>query len=383
MIKKIIKNLLFFFYVVTPHKKTILFESGDNVFDNGYVFAKYVSSLPKYKKFKLIFIGKKDRSFYKQLPPNIHYYQFKPSEKIDRKFVKISLRSKYIFYSYDNFWRYIKLPKSCKIIFIRHGAFPIKSIKDYFNSMFDNQNYYYCLCNTKFVKEQQEKAYPKNNVVCFFSGMPRCDLIKKSNGDAVRDFLHIGLNAKIVLVACTFRKFDDNNSDYFKDEFPIPLSAGELKELNDELIKKNVYMVFKLHHAQFCNLNSYNYSNLLFLNNEILINNNLNNYDLFNASSSLITDYSGIFIDYLLVDKPICFLLADKNAYSKQRGFTLPNFEEYLPGYFTNNKNDFFKFVFESIDNDIFSSKRKTAKTLFLGDYNNCCKTLLEEVEKL
>ena len=81
MFNKIIKKIFRFLCLIVPHKKTILFESGDNIFDNGFVLGKYISNLPKYKKYKIIFIGKKDKSFYNNLPKNIKYFQFKDNKK--------------------------------------------------------------------------------------------------------------------------------------------------------------------------------------------------------------------------------------------------------------------------------------------------------------
>ena len=45
----------------------------------------------------------------------------------------------------------------------------------------------------------------------------------------------------------------------------------------------------------------------------------------------LITDYSSIYIDYLLLERPILFLPYDREAYLKTRGFNF-DYDEVTPG---------------------------------------------------
>ncbi len=52
---------------------------------------------------------------------------------------------------------------------------------------------------------------------------------------------------------------------------------------------------------------------------------------LLGASDVLITDYSSIYFDYLLVDRPMIFLPYDLESYREQRGFVL-DYEDYTPG---------------------------------------------------
>ena len=50
------------------------------------------------------------------------------------------------------------------------------------------------------------------------------------------------------------------------------------------------------------------------------------------SSDALITDYSSVYFDYLLLDKPIGFTVDDMELYIKDRGFIFNNPEEYMPG---------------------------------------------------
>lgn len=384
MLSNIAKNLYCLFCLLLPHRKTVIFESGDNIFDNGFVFANYAANHPFYKKFKLVCIGKRTNIKRESLDSRLSYFTYDDSFKKRMKFLKYSIRAKYIFFSYDNYWKYFKLRKNTKIFFIRHGAFPIKSVKDYYDSMFNNKNHYYVLSTTPFVKKQLEDNYPYSNVSYFLCGMPRCDLIKKDKSSLVFEKLGINKEAKLIIIATTFRHFDNPNISFFNDEFPIKLSNNDIKELNKKASEKNIVLIFKLHHAQFCNISDFSYSNLMFIDNNLLEENNLNNFDLFNASSALVTDYSGIFMDYLLTNKPLGFILNDMEKYNDKRGFTISNFVDYLPGEKILSKEKFFSFVLDGFNEDKkFINERSLAKTNFIGEYENCSEKLTEEVAKL
>ena len=59
----------------------------------------------------------------------------------------------------------------------------------------------------------------------------------------------------------------------------------------------------------------------------------ISNYSLMVASDLLITDYSAVFHEYLLLDKPIIFYCPDFEEYSKSIGI-YGNFPDDLPGIF-------------------------------------------------
>jgi CDP-glycerol glycerophosphotransferase len=64
-------------------------------------------------------------------------------------------------------------------------------------------------------------------------------------------------------------------------------------------------------------------------------------YQVLAASSGLITDYSGVWFDYLLLDKPIAFFMPDLKEYQSQRGLSPADIFDWLPGQRLRTKSDF------------------------------------------
>ena len=104
--------------------------------------------------------------------------------------------------------------------------------------------------------------------------------------------------------------------------------------------------------------------------------NNIN--DILNVFDLLITDYSSIFIDYLLLERPIMLLPYDLEYYKKAKGLYF-NFDEINPGP---KIDDFLKFKPELLkllqDSFYFKDRRK-----HLNDFFNEVKTnSAEKIEK-
>ena len=60
---------------------------------------------------------------------------------------------------------------------------------------------------------------------------------------------------------------------------------------------------------------------------------------------AMITDYSSIYWDYLVLDRPIGFTEDDAEDYGKGRGFIMDDPEKYKPGMKLKTIDDFYKFV--------------------------------------
>lgn len=355
-------------------KKILIFESRDRCCDNSASLAQYIMN--NSKKYAIYYVGttKYNKNKY-YLVNNRHYI----STKQKLRFYFFSIKSYRIFFSFDNLWRYLNIKEKNKIIFLTHGEFPIKSVQKYYESMFLNSNNYVCLKGTHKLCGLMQKYYGFPNVQYIVAGQPRNDEIYSDlSAENVQKFKNQFIQGnKIILVCCTFRTFYAENNDFFANDFPIPMSYDQLRSINELLFRQRKKLVFKLHHAQFDSLNKSDYhsfSNILFFSSEELLDQRITNQILFRLSDAMITDFSNIFFGYLLVDKPIGFILNDYEAYKTKRGFTLDNPLDIMPGSKIYHYRDLLNFISFYDKNDEFRTQRHILKEDFLGNYknNNC-----------
>ena len=68
-------------------------------------------------------------------------------------------------------------------------------------------------------------------------------------------------------------------------------------------------------------------------------------YHLLSQTDAMISDYSSVYGDYLLTDKPIGFAFNDLEEYKKSRYIPLSPLEDYMPGMRINTKTKEKKYV--------------------------------------
>lgn len=98
--------------------------------------------------------------------------------------------------------------------------------------------------------------------------------------------------------------------------------------------KNNIILLLKLHpaeeHVVINNLK--NSENIKIITNYMLYEKQIDLYEILNGCDILITDYSSIYFDYLLLDRPIIFVPVDLSEYKENRGFLLEPYDDWTPG---------------------------------------------------
>ncbi len=114
---------------------------------------------------------------------------------------------------------------------------------------------------------------------------------------------------------------------------PIVGTEDKLERLNELLQKKDVFLIVKLHPFQNRKtVNCGEYSNIRLVENEELVAHDIPVNRLLGMADALISDYSSAAVDYMLMDRPIAFMLEDVEEYEQSRGFVFDNIREWLPG---------------------------------------------------
>jgi CDP-glycerol glycerophosphotransferase len=152
-------------------------------------------------------------------------------------------------------------------------------------------------------------------------GQARNDILHKPNQPLVKKLINKSSSCKNVLYAPTWRSFCETKL--------FPFERVDFFRLSDFLEENNINIFLRLH-PNFEESTPKEMTNIarvttLFSSEVTDINDILGAFDL------LITDYSSIYIDFLVTHKPILFLPYDYEEFKEEIGFTI-SYEEHAPG---------------------------------------------------
>jgi len=113
----------------------------------------------------------------------------------------------------------------------------------------------------------------------------------------------------------------------------LPFTSEELDVLDEWLVKQGARLVLKLHPNAAVRWEG-SHRAITVLDENYLKSRGLTLYPLLAAFDGLITDVSSVWVDYLLLDKPMIFAVPDIEDYRRGRGLNLEPYEDWVPGPF-------------------------------------------------
>lgn len=331
--KKFIIKLIYFSEWIIPQKKQIIFNSFPDYSDNSYALFKYC--IEKKINYKLIWIVN-DKTKIKNIKNKINQ---KFSEDIEVIYSKSAralwcyMRSKFIFSTHDLFTSISS--EKIKKINLWHGM-PLKAIKnlDKRKKIEIKSNYDTIIATSEFFQKIMAESFNVSKDKVLILGQPRNDLLFKET----HFFNKVGLKrekySKKIMWMPTFRKSLIKNKSWSNDGIYTEekigvISLDQLDNLNNMLKEKNILLMIKLHPMDFLqNIKIENKSNILIIKNQDLENIDEQLYPLLGNCDALITDFSSVWIDYEILNKPIYFVIEDYEDYKKTRGIVFDDFAE-------------------------------------------------------
>lgn len=220
---------------------------------------------------------------------------------------------------YINMWHGIPL----KVIHDESPKALQKKMKRQFPSAFDKIfnpeaifNYDYILSPSQYVTEYSLlRTFDLKNDRYFEYGYPRNDILFQDK-ETIERYIRLYCEelipvieslmkgSKVFLYAPTWR---DTDEDF------ISLSKIDFVKLNEWLMQTNSYFLLKLHPST-----SLDFQSLKRLERISVLDSKVDIYPLLTYIDVLITDYSSIYFDFLLVDRPIIFFPFDLESYIAQ-----------------------------------------------------------------
>lgn len=268
-------------------------------------------------------------------------------------------RSKYLIRTHS-LWgnRYVKGRQ--KMCIAWHGM-PLKSMSKYVKDKINSSDCEFLTSTSEVFNDELSISMGMTSNKCAVLGLPRNDFLFKTTN--VLKELYPGFD-KYVIWMPTFRNavgyVDGKDS-----KFGVPLLNFEnLKKVNDVLMETEKLLILKLHPWVGDRLKDINYSNIVNLRDSE-INSKITLYELIGQTDALITDYSSVYIDYLLINKPICFVFDDIEEYRKSRGFVFEPVEDVMPGERIDNINLLIDWLRNFDKEDKHMQERKRLLDLF------------------
>jgi len=312
--------------------KLIVMESEGDLSDNAFALFEYMNENGYLEKWKICWLVDHPFKCKKRKYKNTIYVKKRPIF-IDLKRTYYLSKCKYYIYDHNDMLSPLGKKEEQICVYLTHGFSGYKASKDPRNGGFpDNFSDYFILQG-----ELSEQLLPLHfnmpNGKMAQLGFPRQDYFFKDLSFAKKIMdENYGLDKyeKKILWMPTFRTSTTLGLDegYFKNETGIPLveTRNKFNELNDFLNQNNIIVIIKTHHLQRkMEFYKSNYSNILFISDEDLKILGLQLYQFIPITDALITDYSSVSADYMLLDKPIIYVLDDYEEFKASRGIVPDN----------------------------------------------------------
>ena len=273
-----------------------------------------------------------------------HCVWFTSSEKIYKDLKKKG----YHVVSNRKLFKPVKILKAAKYIFITHGFGDIllvdfspdtvlvhldhgsalkligKGLRGTYLNFFQkkvneylNKSIGYLTVTSEETKRTKQFSYnlPPDKVI--ITGYPRNEILVNHTKDTInkiKKHLNVYNDHKIILYAPTFREYKQIS----------PLNRKFLDDLDHFLIENKEFLLYKPHPFED-KLDLSSYKKIKSIDPNVDIS------DLLVIADVLITDYSGVFYDFLLTQRPVLFFPYDLERYTEDRDFFY-NYETFVPG---------------------------------------------------
>lgn len=360
-------------------KNIIIIMSHDDFDNNGGAFYDYLIKNHYNQKYKIVWILNHKKP--DELPENVYGFKYlRPSIKKDYYICCAKILT-----ADDLIIKKVKKDQKSYYLTHGHGGISIKNIGG-ITVLPDTVDY--CLVSSFNIAEMNAKAwsipYPSEKLINL--GLPSNDVlfekeIKTSHIVKKDEYNYI------ILWMPTFRKQKTGRNDSDKDyEYGIPLieTSEDMKKLKRYLTEKNYCLIIKMHPFQdentYINLKKERSHNLIVLDNKEMKKREITNQQLYVLSDIMLNDYSSAMFPFLLLNRPMGFVLSDLKNY--KRGISIENLDEFMVGEKIYTFAELIHFMDESASGKDSFLKKRTELRDYLYDYidGNSCERIVKHM---
>ena len=228
--------------------------------------------------------------------------------------------------------------------------------------IFSYSSFYTTLFNSSFPSTYDKYAItgmPRNDLLFENNGMEKLQAITKKDLDKLNVLFYLptwrkGKNEWVDSTRTWTRLFG------FEDE-----SENDIIQMIEN---NNLFLVVKLHpfeYNMYKDLEVFTHNQVYLLTDDELFKHKIHLYELLSAAKLLITDYSSVFFDTLLIDLPTIFAPTDLSEYEKNRGFLIDPYDVMTPGPTVNTLQELNKEITNVLNGvDRYKDKRELVKNI-------------------
>ena len=221
------------------------------------------------------------------------------------------------------------------------------------------------------------------------TGYPRNDIMFWSNAqEELQKLIDIDVkNSRLFFYLPTMRKGLKDEGEHFEKNI-FNYSDYNVEELDCFLEKNNAYIIAKVHFADNEMYKSEDFKlpkRLLFLDTQIMNAKLCTIYHIMSVFDGLITDYSSIYADYMLLNKPILFTCPDIEKYKKDRGFVVDDPTLLMPGAIIKTQKELLENLGKILNGEDEYKAERTKKISIFHKYQdaNSSRRVLEMMENM
>ena len=356
-----------------PLRNIILLESHNDFDCNGGAFYDYLIENHYNDRWKIVWLLK--NAVPKKLPHNVKGYRlFHPS--IMKSYYRCV--AKYI--AADDYMTQKKRPDQ-KEFYLTHGGITFKNVQ---GLLVIQDHVDYVLSSSLNYDPFISKNYSIDNPGCklLHLGFPSNDVLFHHANKELEKITD-GQYDKVILWIPTFREsVKIQRVDCYKSSplgIPLIEDLSMYGSLNDYLREHRVLLIIKIHPIQdLSTVKISDMTNIKVLTPSLTKELSVDLYRLMACCDACISDYSSAAYSYLLLNRPLAFILSDLEDY--KRGFSVDNYVEFLPGELIYEFDDLISFLSHVITDEDDYHEKRTKLLDFLYEYQdgNASRRLVE-----
>ena len=196
-----------------------------------------------------------------------------------------------------------------------------------------------------------ETEYGLSESQLVYHGYPRCDAFYREEPAQLRKKLLKDADGRFLIWLPTFRaqevgRTDADDGRYAALGIPLFYDRESLKAFDRYLRDRGLYVVYKPHPVQDLSyLKEIDLQNIRTIYNPDLAKAGIQLNELMEQTDAMITDYSSIYYDYMLLDKPIALTTDDLDNYQSDKGFVFDNVYDIIKGEHLKSTDELLAFL--------------------------------------